>query len=147
MKNIATEDGMMPPRPSPMTHGTLRRGDVLTPPRPYQARTAVWFLVLAVLLCQACVSARSSDAASIRDSDESQVVGCEFLGHLSGSSMLGGAVQARARENAKTAALEQAAKLGATHVVWSSVASTVMNGASAQGRAYRCGSDATKEHP
>ena len=52
--------------------------------------------------------------------------------------MLGGAVQERARENAKIAALEEAARKSATHIVWTDVRSTFQSGASAQGRAFRC---------
>lgn len=97
----------------------------------------VYFLLL-VLLAGACASTPSPEAMAILEADEAAVERCSFLAHVSGSSMLGGAVQRRARENARASALDDAAKLGATHIVWSSVESTVTNGARAQGRAYRC---------
>jgi hypothetical protein len=93
---------------------------------------------LASMLLPSCASTPSASAASIIEADEKAVSQCTFLALVSGSSMLGGAVQERARENARTAALESAAKKGATHIVWTDVSSTLSNGASAQGRAYRC---------
>lgn len=95
----------------------------------------VLFLVIAI---SGCASTPSTAASAIVETDEKGTAACTFLGLVSGSSMLGGAVQERARENARTAALEAAAKKGATHIVWTDVTSTVSNGASAQGRAYRC---------
>jgi hypothetical protein len=100
--------------------------------------TVVMAVGLLALNIMACASTPSVAAASIVETDEKGVEQCTFLGLVSGSSMLGGAVQERARENAKTAALEDAAKKGATHIVWTDVHSTSQNGASAQGRAYRC---------
>lgn len=99
--------------------------------------TAV-LVISTVAVSSSCASTPSASAASIVETDEKGVAQCSFVATVSGSSMLGGAVQERARENAKTAALEQAAKKGATHIVWTDVHSTVSNGASAQGRAYRC---------
>lgn len=93
-------------------------------------------LIAAVFI--SCASTASEGAASIVESDERGVAQCEFLGLVSGTSMLGGAVQERARANAKTHALNAAAAKGATHIVWTDVTSTMSQGASAQGRAYRC---------
>jgi len=98
-------------------------------------------LVLSTWVLASCVSAPSRPAAAIAEADDHAVSQCKFVGLVTGNSLLGGAVQRRARENAKTHALEDAAKLGATHIVWTEVASSISNGANAQGRAYRCGQE------
>ena len=95
-------------------------------------------LLPVVLLLAGCVSNITPKAAAIVETDEKGVANCEFAGLVSGSSLLGGAVQERARENAKTHALNEAAGKGATHIVWTDVSSTKTQGASAQGRAYKC---------
>jgi hypothetical protein len=99
--------------------------------------------VPALLLCgvivTGCSSTATPAASRITETDERGVEQCTFVALVNGSSMLGGAMQGRARENAKTDALNDAAEKGATHIVWVDVTSTVSNGASAQGRAYRCG--------
>jgi hypothetical protein len=91
-----------------------------------------------LVFSSSCASTPSANASAIVETDEKGVAQCSFLTLVSGSSMMGGAVQERARQNAKVAALEQAAKAGATHIVWTDVHSTLSNGAAAQGRAYRC---------
>lgn len=102
------------------------------------AATKAAALFLGLALAAGCASTASPAASRLVEADERAVAACEFDGLVSGSSMLGGAVQEKARENAKVAALEEAAKKGATHIVWTEVRSTMSNGASAQGRAFRC---------
>jgi len=80
----------------------------------------------------------SSPQTEVKDADERMVQQCQFLGHVSGGSMLGGAMQRRARERAQNEAIREAAKLGATHIVWRNVHSTSSQGATADGDAYRC---------
>ena len=95
-----------------------------------------------LLVVSGCVSltpiAPSPAAAAIRDADENMVTKCNYVGLVTGSSSLGGPGQDTGRANAQTAVREQAAKLGATHIVWSTVYSSWQGGAGAQGKAYRC---------
>ena len=88
--------------------------------------------------CVACESTRPPEAAAIREADQKMVDACTFLGDVSGSSMMANMAAERGRQNAKTGALKQAAKLGATHVVWTSVTSGMDQGSQANGKAYRC---------
>jgi hypothetical protein len=78
-----------------------------------------------------------ASAPEMKEADKKMVEGCTFVGHVSGNSLLGGLVQKKARQHAKEQAMRDAAKSGATHIVWTSVNSTY-SGASADGDAYRC---------
>jgi hypothetical protein len=64
------------------------------------------------------------------------VAGCTFLGQVQGSSGWGNLAASQGMENARNEAQEQAAELGATHVVWSNVSGGYSPYAT--GRAYRC---------
>jgi len=74
----------------------------------------------------------------VRDADQSDVGRCEFVGRVSGSSSWGGTSACGTGErNAMNEAREQAAELGATHVVWRSV-NCDMSGTHADGEAFDC---------
>lgn len=88
----------------------------------------------AVLLTLAACA--TTPVLGVADADDSMVANCRFLGEVHGASGWGGAVAASGMENAKNAARRQAQALGATHVVWASVAGGY--GPSASGRAYAC---------
>jgi len=88
-----------------------------------------------VLLAASCASAPVPD---IKDADAKMVEQCTFVGHVNGSSLLGGAVQRTARRHAREDATREAAKLGATHIVWSVIHSSYRETAYAEGDAYRC---------
>ena len=94
-------------------------------------------LACAGALLSGCATTRSQTAAKVKDADERMVAGCTFVGDVMGTSVLGGLSSSRGVENARTEAAEKAAKAGATHIVWGSVQGS-MDGASANGRAYRC---------
>lgn len=74
-------------------------------------------------------SASACASANVKPADEAMVGGCSYLEDVTGFSMLPGP---RYVERCKASALRRAEKLGATHVVWTSL----NNGAA--GRAYRC---------
>jgi hypothetical protein len=90
-------------------------------------------LLLFVVVCACGVS---QAAKSILDADDHLVADCKFLGNVHGSSGWGGFAQGAGIENAKNGAREDAAKLGATHVVWVSESGGFMPTGSA--RAYQC---------
>ena len=72
----------------------------------------------------------------IADADESRVAGCRYLGDVTGTSGWGGVAAGPGMDNARNDARAQAARLGATHVVWQAI--TGGYGSSAHGRAYAC---------
>ena len=96
----------------------------------------VYFVMLAItFVIQGCATEPSEPAANIRDSDENRVASCKFLGTLTGDSLAGGRI---GRSNAKNEALEKAVRIGATDMVWVSMAGSFSETGMAMGRAYYC---------
>jgi len=95
-------------------------------------------LVVIALLLGGCAVAPSQAAAQVKEADASMVAGCELIGTVVGSSMIGGIVTTGAT-NAMVEVREKAAALGATHIVFVSVdsGSTYSTGR-AVARAYKC---------
>jgi hypothetical protein len=83
-----------------------------------------------------CATTQSPAASKVKDADESMVVGCSYLGDVHGSSALDGDFFQTGMQNARTDAVEEAAKKGASHVVWNSSAGG--RRPFVGGRAYRC---------
>jgi len=94
-------------------------------------------LLFAGLVSPGCATTDSEAAAMVREADEKTVAGCTFVGNVAGTSAIDGATSSQGVRNAKLEATGKAAKIGATHVVWSSVEGT-LEGSSVSGRAYRC---------
>jgi hypothetical protein len=94
------------------------------------------FFAVALLLC-ACATAPSERAAGVKDADPRMVEACTYMGEVEGTSIWGGpGGHGAAVSNSKNEARDQAAKLGATHIVWNSVSESSLTAVS--GRAYRC---------
>lgn len=76
----------------------------------------------------------------VQDADPTIVAGCAFLGSVEGGSFWGGGLFAETGRNAaKKDARGDAAKLGATHIVWDSIdGGGYGRTGSASGRAYDC---------
>jgi hypothetical protein len=89
-----------------------------------------------LLISAGCATTLSPAAARIRPADQFIVVGCTFVGDVIGSSGWGNLAASQGMQNAKNEGLEQAAAMGATHVVWVNIA----DGYSpyANGKAYKC---------
>lgn len=83
-----------------------------------------------------CASKPTPRAAKVRVATAAEVKKCEFLGRVSGSSAHEGYGLVYGRDKAKNDALDVAAALGATHVVWIEVTDGLNPTATA--RAYRC---------
>lgn len=94
-------------------------------------------LISLSLLLNGCATSPSSEAQKIQESDEGRMASCKILGTVSGNSSWGGWTAAGLKESAMTEALNQAGKLGATHIVWQNVVQS-NSGGIATGRAYRC---------
>lgn len=64
------------------------------------------------------------------------VSSCKYLGEVQGSSGWGNLAASAGMENAKTEARENAARLGATHILWNAIAGGYAPYVS--GKAYKC---------
>lgn len=92
----------------------------------------------ATLLLAACVSTQPvSRSPAVTPATAEQVAGCQYVDDLVGVSGMYGVFADKGIENARKKALEKAASLGATHVVWAD-ANTGYGSTSAAGKAYRC---------
>jgi len=93
-------------------------------------------LVLIIALLSSC--AATPKVKGIHEAGSDMVANCEFLGSVHAASMWGGCLcQGVGFSSAKNHALNKAAKLGATHIVWTDLESG-LRGGFASGRAYRC---------
>jgi len=93
------------------------------------------FLVVFTFILTGCTTL-SQPAAMIKDADMKMIENCQFLGDFDGSSGWGGVATSVGISNAKNSVREQAAKMGATHIVWyGSVGGMIP---SVSGKAYLC---------
>lgn len=93
-------------------------------------------IALAALALAGCAAAPSHQAALVKEVAQEQVIECEFLGETRGMSGWGGSAAAgTGANNARVAAKERAAKLGATHLVWVAAGDVIQT---AVAHAYRC---------
>ena len=83
-----------------------------------------------------CAVAPSAAAARVQEADAQLVASCKYLGEVQGSSGWGNLAASAGMENAKSEARDNAAKLGATHVVWNSITAGFSPYVSA--KAYKC---------
>ena len=75
-------------------------------------------LAAAFSLCS-CSTAPSERASRIKEADPKMVDACTYVGEVEGTSMWGGpGGHGAAVNNSKNEARDQAAELGATHIVW-----------------------------
>jgi len=75
-------------------------------------------------------------AGKVADATEAQVAHCTFLQDVDGRSVFGERLKEQGVAKAKEGARAQAAKAGATHIVWGQISSTDVT--TAAGKAYRC---------
>ena len=75
-------------------------------------------------------------ADKIADADAAQVASCTFVQDVSGRSVFGERLKEQGLTKAKEDARAQAAKAGATSIVWGEVSQT--DTTSVSGKAYRC---------
>ena len=93
-------------------------------------------LVVALLLMAGCTTSLSTRAMKVQDADITIMERCKFVGDVQGSSGWGNLAASAGMQNAKNEAREQAAEMGATHVIWSGVAGGYSPYAT--GKAYMC---------
>ena len=73
---------------------------------------------------------------SVADATEAQVAHCTFLLNVEGRAVFGERLKEQGVAKAKEGARAQAAKAGATNIVWGEISSTDVT--IAAGKAYRC---------
>src|SRR5262245_32015183 len=96
-------------------------------------KTSAIALAIAALMLAGGVKA----GPKIVDADEAAVAHCTFLQDVDGRSVFGERLKGPGTEKAKEDARGEAAKLGATHIVWGKPQSTDVT--TITGKAYRCG--------
>jgi hypothetical protein len=75
-------------------------------------------------------------ASKVADANEAQVANCTFVQDVSGRSVFGERLKEQGLTEAKAGARAQAAKAGATRIVWGQVSQTDVT--TVAGKAYRC---------
>jgi hypothetical protein len=89
-----------------------------------------------IALLTGCATVLTARAAKIADTDEASVAGCEFVGQVKGTSGWGNLAASTGMEKARNEARVNAAKLGATDIVWRSA--SVDYSPYVSGTAYVC---------
>jgi hypothetical protein len=92
----------------------LKRKDI------YYRNAATCFFVFLLLVMSGCASL-SPAAGKIKEAGKDAVSGCKYLGEVTGTSKVGSesaVLYQTGKDNAKKDALEKAAQLGGTHIVW-----------------------------
>ena len=91
------------------------------------------FIIVLVVL-GGCVIQPSYRAQQVLPAYPEMVVDCTFLGGVTGTNDL--AYTEYGKQQAKFQALDEAAQLGGTHIVWTELTDKIRP--TAQGRVYRC---------
>ena len=117
--------------PTDFAHGGSSSGDYWV--RICRCSTASMTLIALLAGCAATLSDR---AAKVADTDHASVAGCGFVGQVQGSSGWGNLAASTGMEYARNEARKEAAKLGATDIVWKPV--SVGHSPYVSGVAYDC---------
>ncbi len=100
--------------------------------------TLLGLLALTLSGCATALTHEASRITQVNDSERSQVKECKTMGEVVGTSSYGGLFMQEAGKNyAKNQAMNEAANMGATHVVWTLAEGGFMGG-KAYGVAYKC---------
>ena len=94
-------------------------------------------LAVAMVLISGCAQAAVKTGERVTDADAAKVANCTFLKEVGGSTMARGGTKSAIGQGMNEAR-EEAAKAGATDIVWDQITSP--NIATIHGKAYRCGS-------
>lgn len=93
-------------------------------------------VAVSILGCIGQTLAADKVANKVADATEAQVASCTFVQDVNGRAIWGERLKEQGITRAKEDARDQAAKAGATHVVWGEIKSTDVT--TAAGKAYRC---------
>ncbi len=105
-------------------------------PSTFNQLFLISIIILGLFTFVSCATTLSSTAIKIKEADIKTVENCKYLGEVHGSSGWGNLGASVAMQNAKNEALEKAAKLGATHVIWNNITGGYSPYVS--GKAYYC---------
>ncbi len=94
-------------------------------------------LLLTFVSATSCTGHLSPKAESLIETTQDRVLECKYLGIVQGRSGWGMAMAEVGRRNAKIEAMELAASLGATHVVWQEPSRNIWS-PHVMGHAYQC---------
>jgi len=95
-------------------------------------------LALSFSGCATSLTHEASRITQVNDGERSQVKECKTMGEVTGNSSYGGLFMQEAGKNyAKNQAMNDAANMGATHIVWT-LAEGGFFGGKAIGVAYKC---------
>ena len=87
----------------------------------FSCNTTTCLLFVLLLVMSGCATTLSPAAAKIKEAGKETVSECKYLGEVTGTSKVGSetaALYRTGKDKAKSEALEKAAKLGGTHIVW-----------------------------
>ena len=104
----------------------------------YIIRVNTKSLALAFTIALGGCTTISEQGRMVRDASSDMVKSCQFVGFVHGSSAWAGMMSSTALESARAEARNEAAELGATHIVWKVQDSNAFTGQNASGDAYRC---------
>lgn len=93
-------------------------------------------IVFLIFLTTGCATTLNEKAETLAEADANQVSKCKFLGDVQGSKFSGLAFAESGLKDAKNEVKNNAADLGATHIVWGSISTGATQFASA--KAYNC---------
>jgi hypothetical protein len=93
----------------------LKQANVLS---RFSAYSSLLILLLAMPGCASLSPSLSPGAAKIQEVEKTSVSTCKYLGEVIGTSKAGNVVYQVGKDRARYDALEKAAKLGGTHIVW-----------------------------
>ncbi len=99
-------------------------------------------VVIAAVLLASADAAIADTGEVVLVGDASEVRGCQRLGEVAASSLLGGVLASQGRKHTITTLKERAKALGATHIQLLS-SNTGYAGSNMLGVAYRCATSAT----
>ena len=120
-----------------MNHASIaREGTTLSIQLRARNGLVICLAIAAATFLNGCATAPSAAAARVQEADTNMVASCRYLGDVQGSSGWGNLAASAGMENAKNEARENAAKLGATHVVWNNITGGYSPYVSA--KAYKC---------
>jgi hypothetical protein len=100
-------------------------------------KTTTTTIALALAIALLGVSNAVYGGGKVADADESDIAHCTFLQDVDGRSVFGERLKEQGVAKAKEDARGEAAKAGATHIVWGKPQSSDVT--TITGKAYRCG--------
>ncbi|AZZ36185.1 hypothetical protein CIK05_05040 [Bdellovibrio sp. qaytius] len=95
-------------------------------------------LALTLSGCATAITHEAAHIVQVNENEKNQVKDCKTLGQVTGTSSYGGLfMQEAGKSYAKNQAINDAANMGATHVMWT-LAEGGFFGGHAAGVAYKC---------